>query len=52
LLFADDLIVCGSASNQDAQTISQVINHFCNLSPRSSSYSPREEQVCCLSLFN
>jgi hypothetical protein len=38
LLFADDLIVCGSASNQDAQTISQVINHFCNLSGQTPNW--------------
>jgi hypothetical protein len=31
-MFADDLIVCGSASNNDAPTIAQVINQFCDLS--------------------
>ena len=39
LLYADDLIVCGSASNQDAQNIHQVINHFCCLSGQTLNWS-------------
>jgi hypothetical protein len=29
LLFADDLLVCGKASMQEAQGMHQVLHHFC-----------------------
>jgi hypothetical protein len=32
LMFADDLLVCGKANMQEAATISQVLNQFCNAS--------------------
>jgi hypothetical protein len=38
-MFADDLIVCGSASNNDATTIAQVINQFCNLSGQTPNWN-------------
>ena len=31
LLFADDLLVCGQATTQEAQTMSDLIQHFCSL---------------------
>uniref|UniRef100_A0A8R7VE73 Reverse transcriptase domain-containing protein n=1 Tax=Triticum urartu TaxID=4572 RepID=A0A8R7VE73_TRIUA len=29
LMFADDLIICGKANMQEAQTISNILNQFC-----------------------
>jgi hypothetical protein len=39
LMFADDLIVCGSASNNDAPRIYQVINQFCDLSGQTPNWN-------------
>uniref|UniRef100_A0A452ZD82 Reverse transcriptase domain-containing protein n=1 Tax=Aegilops tauschii subsp. strangulata TaxID=200361 RepID=A0A452ZD82_AEGTS len=32
LLFADDLLVCGQATIQEANAMANIINHFCSVS--------------------
>lgn len=38
-MFVDDLIVCGSASNSDAQNIARILRHFCNLSGQTPNWT-------------
>ena len=39
LIFADDLIVCGKANVQEAQSISRIIDHFCYNSGQTPNWN-------------
>ncbi|XP_048556004.1 uncharacterized protein LOC125536777 isoform X3 [Triticum urartu] len=39
LLFADDLLVCGHATYQEAQTMASLIQHFCALSGQTPNWN-------------
>ncbi|XBH90806.1 hypothetical protein VPH35_082361 [Triticum aestivum] len=39
LLFADDLLVCGQASLQEARTMAHLINHFCSISGQTPNWA-------------
>jgi hypothetical protein len=39
LMFADDLIICGRANVQEAQEISQILDHFCHHSGQTPNWS-------------
>ena len=39
LMFADDLIVCGRADNNDANTIAFIINQFCAVSGQTPNWN-------------
>lgn len=39
LMFADDLIVCGRADNEDANTIAHIINQFCDVSGQTPNWN-------------
>lgn len=39
LMFADDLIVCGKADNNDASVIAHIINQFCSISGQTPNWN-------------
>ena len=39
LLFADDLLVCGQATHQEASTMAHILHHFCTLSGQTPNWN-------------